>query len=305
MRVRTFFSMCSKLNAFNDVHRALFGARVAGGYKKTVVFVDEVDGLFRDRNGGGSGAGEGSEVYRDFKTEFMSMWDGVEEGSIVVVGASNRPYDIDEAFQRRMPRSFLIGLPTFSQRLKVLQSLTSEIPTHAHCLRGVARQTEGFSASDLKELTRIAAQRWVEKGERNGGIGERDFEDAVDTYTPTGLNARGYQRDVENFERAMSGSGDADGGGGVMGNMANAFSSMFRGESGSGMWGGGGGEGEDDADGDTMDQDGEEDDEDDEGDTDVDDDLPGMDTDDDIDITSDDGSSSSFNVEEEEDDEDC
>ena len=79
------------------------------------------------------------------------------------------------------------------------------------------------------QLTRIAAQRWVEKGEKNGGIGERDFEDALDTYTPTSTNARGYQRNVDNFESA-----NGDGGvGGVMNNMANAFSDFTN-----GMWGG-------------------------------------------------------------------
>ncbi|GMH82152.1 hypothetical protein TL16_g09164, partial [Triparma laevis f. inornata] len=135
-RVKTFFTLCSK-------------------YRKCVIFVDEVDGLFRDRNGGQGG--EGSEVYRDFKTEFMQMWDGVEEGGIVVIGASNRPYDIDEAFQRRMPRSFLIGLPNYGHRLKILESITAGIPCHAHALRPLAKRTDGFSASDLKEVTRIAA----------------------------------------------------------------------------------------------------------------------------------------------------
>ncbi|GMH49675.1 hypothetical protein TrLO_g5850 [Triparma laevis f. longispina] len=237
-RVKTFFTLCSKLNTFNEVYQSLFSEQTPHqGYRKCVIFVDEVDGLFRDRNGGQGG--EGSEVYRDFKTEFMQMWDGVEEGGIVVIGASNRPYDIDEAFQRRMPRSFLIGLPNYGHRLKILESITAGIPCHAHALRPLAKRTDGFSASDLKEVTRIAAHRWVEGGERRGGIGVTDFEAAVEGYQPTGKNARGFKnneiRAWEEREGCVGGGGgvggeeEGEGDGGFVSGVTNAFNSVFGG----------------------------------------------------------------------------
>jgi hypothetical protein len=53
----------------------------------------------------------------------MSMWDGmstreVTDGGalVIVLGATNRPQDIDPAFLRRMPRQFKIGLPDANQR---------------------------------------------------------------------------------------------------------------------------------------------------------------------------------------------
>jgi SpoVK/Ycf46/Vps4 family AAA+-type ATPase len=57
------------------------------------------------------------------KAEFMTLWDGMsssEKTRIVILGATNRPNDIDKAILRRMPKRFQISLPDQSQRRKVL-----------------------------------------------------------------------------------------------------------------------------------------------------------------------------------------
>lgn len=57
------------------------------------------------------------------KAEFMTLWDGMnssERTRIVILGATNRPNDIDKAILRRMPKRFQISLPDQSQRKKVL-----------------------------------------------------------------------------------------------------------------------------------------------------------------------------------------
>lgn len=53
----------------------------------------------------------------------MSMWDGLTTGNdtrILVLGATNRPNDIDAAILRRMPKRFSIKLPDASQRKSIL-----------------------------------------------------------------------------------------------------------------------------------------------------------------------------------------
>ena len=179
----------------------------AGGTGKTAVFVDEVDGLFRSRGAGGGGGSEGNEVYRDFKTEFMQAWDGIDggEGGLIVIGASNRPYDIDEAFLRRMPRSYKIGPPSYKTRLKILESITSDFPTDSSSLGPLARDTEGYSANDLKEVCRIAATNWVEMGEPGGEVGGSVFADALERFTPSAVNSREYATDVREYEGAFGG----------------------------------------------------------------------------------------------------
>lgn len=90
-----------------------------------IIFVDEIDCFLRER--GGRGGGE-HEVTGMMKAEWMTQWDGLLTSSgteksqqILVLGATNRPNDIDPAILRRMPKRFAIRLPDKSQRLKILQ----------------------------------------------------------------------------------------------------------------------------------------------------------------------------------------
>eukprot|EP00957_Ditylum_brightwellii_P085757 6524143-Ditylum_brightwellii.AAC.1 len=148
-----------------------------------ILFVDELDGLFRERggssgNGGGGGGSEEHDVNRDLKTEFMQLWDGIhtEERmknqqsqnvhpssacNVLVIGATNRPFDVDSAFLRRMPRSIYVGLPDYNTRILVLRSMLRNVPTAEKSgefsIEEIARCTDGFSPSDLKELLRSAA----------------------------------------------------------------------------------------------------------------------------------------------------
>lgn len=63
------------------------------------------------------------------KAQFMSLWDGLitdPSCTVIVMGATNRPQDLDRAILRRMPATFHIGLPV-SDTINVYQILSYNI----------------------------------------------------------------------------------------------------------------------------------------------------------------------------------
>lgn len=96
----------------------------------------------------------------------MTLWDGLTSANssgqparIVVLGATNRIHDIDEAILRRMPKKFAISLPRAEQRRRILQLVLSDTkldPEH-FSMDYVVKVTAGMSGSDIKEACRDAA----------------------------------------------------------------------------------------------------------------------------------------------------
>lgn len=96
----------------------------------------------------------------------MTLWDGLTSANssgmpaqIVVLGATNRIHDIDEAILRRMPKKFPVPLPGQGQRRKILQLILQDTKTDAEHfdLDYVSKITAGMSGSDIKEACRDAA----------------------------------------------------------------------------------------------------------------------------------------------------
>lgn len=120
-----------------------------------IIFIDEIDSFLRSRNT------HDHEVTAMMKTQFMMLWDGLstETGStVIVMGATNRPQDLDKAILRRMPAQFHVGLPSDEQRVKILKLIleTETIAPNVD-LNRLAKLTNGFSGSDLRELCRNAS----------------------------------------------------------------------------------------------------------------------------------------------------
>ncbi|XP_057361314.1 fidgetin-like protein 1 [Manis pentadactyla] len=134
--------------------RALFA--VARCQQPAVIFIDEIDSLLSQR---GDGEHESS---RRIKTEFLVQLDGAttsSEDRILVVGATNRPQEIDEAARRRLVKRLYIPLPEASARKQIVVNLMSK----EHCcfseeeLELVVQQSEGFSGADMTQLCREAS----------------------------------------------------------------------------------------------------------------------------------------------------
>lgn len=96
----------------------------------------------------------------------MTLWDGLTSANsagmpaqIVVLGATNRIHDIDEATLRRMPKKLPVPLPGQEQRRRILQLILQDIKTDPEHfdLDYVSKVTAGMSGSDIKEACRDAA----------------------------------------------------------------------------------------------------------------------------------------------------
>lgn len=82
-----------------------------------VVFLDEIDALFGARMSARESGG--AFAHRGVITEFMQEMDGLRssnEDSVIVIGATNRPFDLDDAVLRRLPRRLLVDLPGQKER---------------------------------------------------------------------------------------------------------------------------------------------------------------------------------------------
>ncbi|GJP52485.1 hypothetical protein CLOM_g11594 [Closterium sp. NIES-68] len=134
--------------------RALF--TLAEKVAPTVIFIDEVDSMLGQRKGAGE-----HEAMRKIKNEFMTHWDGLASkasSKVLVLAATNRPFDLDEAIIRRFQRRIMVGLPDLENRELILQSILKNEEVDADVdFRELAQLTEGFSGSDLKTLCTAAA----------------------------------------------------------------------------------------------------------------------------------------------------
>ncbi|KAG9154166.1 hypothetical protein Leryth_000634 [Lithospermum erythrorhizon] len=122
----------------------------------SVIFVDEVDSMLGRRENPGE-----HEAMRKMKNEFMVNWDGLrtkDKERVLVLGATNRPFDLDEAVIRRLPRRLMVNLPDASNREKIMRVILGKEELAANVdLEAIATMTEGYSGSDLKNLCVTAA----------------------------------------------------------------------------------------------------------------------------------------------------
>lgn len=130
----------------------------------SIIFFDECDSFMHKRGHMDHEAGA------SMKSEFLALWDGLlssdntNENIVTVIAATNRPFDIDAAFLRRMPRSFLFPLPDTRERLVLLTHMLRDYRLSSDVtLSQLADMTKDYSGSDLKEFCSFAAMIQMRK----------------------------------------------------------------------------------------------------------------------------------------------
>eukprot|EP00049_Salpingoeca_infusionum_P004795 m.83851 g.83851 ORF g.83851 m.83851 type:complete len:614 (+) comp12730_c0_seq1:140-1981(+) len=162
----TFFSISASsltskwIGEGEKLVRALFA--VARDNLPAVIFIDEIDSLLAQRSD------TEHESSRRIKTEFLVQLDGAttsSEEQLLIVGATNRPQELDEAARRRLVRRMHIPLPDASARRQIVLNLlhtdapgkgSSAVLSEAD-LDKITELTEGYSGSDMSYLCKEAA----------------------------------------------------------------------------------------------------------------------------------------------------
>ncbi|XP_053957200.1 fidgetin-like protein 1 isoform X1 [Anastrepha ludens] len=156
----TFFSISASsltskwVGESEKMVRALFA--VAAVHQPSVVFIDEVDSLLSKRSE------SEHDSSRKLKNEFLVQLDGAstsEEDRVLVVGATNRPQELDDAARRRFARRLYIPLPEIKARIQILKNLLGTVSNDLDesNIEEIGHQTSGYSGADMDILCREAS----------------------------------------------------------------------------------------------------------------------------------------------------
>ena len=127
--------------------------------KAAIVFVDELDSLMGQHS---NEVGGEIRVRNQFLKEMDGVMDKGKALHVYVIGATNKPWDLDWAFIRRFQKRILVPLPDHPTRLMMLKLYTSNLQIEQDVdLHELARLSEGFSGSDIRDVCQSAQLKLI------------------------------------------------------------------------------------------------------------------------------------------------
>ncbi|RLG93342.1 AAA family ATPase [Candidatus Bathyarchaeota archaeon] len=122
--------------------------------KPAIVFIDELDSLMGRHS---SEVGGEVRVRNQFLKEMDGILDKGKKLHVYVIGATNKPWDLDWPFIRRFQKRILVPLPDHHARLQMFKLYTSNLSLAPDVdLHELARLSEGFSGSDIRDTCQSA-----------------------------------------------------------------------------------------------------------------------------------------------------
>jgi SpoVK/Ycf46/Vps4 family AAA+-type ATPase len=161
--------------------------------KSVIIFIDELDSIL------GSRSNEvGGEVR--VRNQFLKEMDGIADKGkhlhLYVIGATNKPWALDWPFLRRFQKRIYVPLPDIRARIQMLTQYTTPLKTDAELsIENLARMTEGYSGSDIRDICQSVQLRVVgelfdrpdadNKEVQPRSIGEEDFSEVLKSRKPS------------------------------------------------------------------------------------------------------------------------
>lgn len=158
-------------NLFQDARRASASGRPA------IIFIDEVDSLVGIR---------ADEVGGEVRTrnQFLKEMDGISDKSspvlVYVVGATNKPWALDEAFIRRFQKRIFVPLPNGEARTELISIYSKDLTMSGDVSADeLVRMTDGYSASDIHDILQSAQIKVVRELFQSERITDRSRPRAI------------------------------------------------------------------------------------------------------------------------------
>jgi AAA+ superfamily predicted ATPase len=178
--------------------------------KSVIVFIDELDSIL------GSRSNEvGGEVR--VRNQFLKEMDGIADKGknlhLYIIGATNKPWSLDIPFLRRFQKRIYVPLPDIRARMQMLKQYTAPLKMDTELqLDDLAKMTEGYSGSDMRDICQAVQLRVVSELFDSHGTDDKevqprpidvnDFKETLRNRRPSVSQEmlRGYTAWAENFK---------------------------------------------------------------------------------------------------------
>ncbi|OYT50469.1 AAA family ATPase [Candidatus Bathyarchaeota archaeon ex4484_135] len=180
--------------AEKNVARLFSRAReVAEKGRPAIIFIDEVDSLLGTYN---NEVGGEVRVRNQFLREMDGINDKTKKLHVYVIGATNKPWNLDLPFIRRFQRRILVPPPDFEARVGLFRLYTKGIELADDVdLEELAHMTEGYTGSDIRDICLDAyystvrelfeSGKALEAGSKPRPVGRKDFLLAIRSRRPS------------------------------------------------------------------------------------------------------------------------
>lgn len=156
--------------------------------KPAIIFIDEIDALLGVYS---TEVGGEARVRNQFLKEMDGLLDKSENYKVYVVGATNKPWRLDEPFLRRFQKRIYVKLPDYEQRLSLFKYYTSKIKlANDVSLEELAKMTEGYTSSDIRDIVQSAHIKVIKEMFKNNlteprPVSMEDFKEILKVRMPS------------------------------------------------------------------------------------------------------------------------
>ena len=139
-----------------------------------LLFIDEIDSLLGARNGEVGGE---VRVKNQFLTEMDGINDKSKDSKLYVIGATNKPWTLETGFLRRFQKRIFVTLPDHLSRVHLFQQYTECLKMEKSLKpKDLSELTNGYSASDVRDICQSVQLRVVDELFRSGNAMEREAQ---------------------------------------------------------------------------------------------------------------------------------